>query len=124
MKTYESNHLVKGEDLNHHGTLFAAKAASWFVEAAFVAAACEHGNTSEIVCRNIQEMSFTTPLEKGAVVQITSKIVEAGRTSLKVYVEMKDSISQAVAVTGYVIFVTVDADTRTKIPHGIIVSHF
>lgn len=124
MKTYESNHLVKGEDLNHHGTLFAAKAASWFVEAAFVAAACEHGNTSEIVCRNLQEMSFTTPLEKGAVVQITSKIVEAGRTSLKVYVEMKDSISQAVAVTGYVIFVTVDADTRTKIPHGIIVSHF
>ncbi len=121
MKTYESNHLVKGEDLNHHGTLFAAKAASWFVEAAFVAAACEHGNTSEIVCRNIQDMSFTTPLEKGAVVQITSKIVEAGNTSLKVYVEMKDSVSQAVAVTGHVIFVTVDEVTRTKIPHGIIV---
>lgn len=124
MKTYESNHLVKGEDLNHHGTLFAAKAASWFVEAAFVAAACEHGNTSEIVCRSIQDMSFTTPLEKGTVVQITSEIVEAGRTSLKVYVEMKDSISQTVAVTGYVIFVTVDANTRTKIPHGIIVSKF
>ncbi len=121
MKTYESNHLVKGEDLNHHGTLFAAKAASWFVEAAFVAAACEHGNSSEIVCRNIQDMSFTMPIEKGAVVQITSKVVEAGRTSLKVYVEMKDTFSQSVAVTGHVVFVTVDAKTRNKIPHGILI---
>ena len=44
MKIYETLHLVKGEDLNHHGTLFAARAAAWLVEAGFAAAACcPHG---------------------------------------------------------------------------------
>lgn len=33
MKKYYTTHLVKSEDLNHHGTLFAARTASWFVEA-------------------------------------------------------------------------------------------
>ena len=51
MKKYYATHLVKSEDLNHHGTLFAARTASWFVESAFIAAACEHGDPSEIVCR-------------------------------------------------------------------------
>ena len=48
MKKYYATHLVKSEDLNHHGTLFAARTASWFVESAFIAAACEHGDPSEI----------------------------------------------------------------------------
>ena len=42
MKKYYATHLVKSEDLNHHGTLFAARTASWFVESAFIAAACEY----------------------------------------------------------------------------------
>lgn len=33
MKKYYTTHLVKSEDLNHHGTLFAARMASRFVEA-------------------------------------------------------------------------------------------
>ena len=51
MKQYETLHLVKQEDLNHHGTLFAARAAAWVVESGFAAAACEHGNTDDIVLR-------------------------------------------------------------------------
>lgn len=39
MKKYYTTHLVKSEDLNHHGTLFAARMASWFVDAAFARAA-------------------------------------------------------------------------------------
>lgn len=33
MRKYYTTHLVKSEDLNHHGTLFAARMASRFVEA-------------------------------------------------------------------------------------------
>ena len=69
MKKYYATHLVKSEDLNHHGTLFAARTASWFVESAFIAAACEHGDPSEIVCRNIHGMSFRTPVRNGSVYQ-------------------------------------------------------
>ena len=36
---YSSMRLVKGEDLNHHGTLYAGRTAEWFVEAGFIAAA-------------------------------------------------------------------------------------
>ena len=64
MKKYYATHLVKSEDLNHHGTLFAARTASWFVESAFIAAACEHGDPSEIVCRNIHGMSFRTGTQR------------------------------------------------------------
>ena len=28
--------LVKSEDLNHHGTLFAGRTAEWFVESGFI----------------------------------------------------------------------------------------
>ncbi|MDP2989667.1 MAG: hypothetical protein Q8O57_03775 [Kiritimatiellota bacterium] len=37
--TYVTNHLVKSEDLNHHGTLYAGRTAEWFVESGFIAAA-------------------------------------------------------------------------------------
>ena len=39
MKTFVTHRLVKGEDLNHHGTLFAGRSAEWFVESGFIAAA-------------------------------------------------------------------------------------
>ena len=35
----DTSRLVKSEDLNHHGTLFAGRTAEWFVEAGFVSAA-------------------------------------------------------------------------------------
>lgn len=119
MKKYESIHLIKGEDLNHHGTLFAARAASWFVEAGFSAAACEHGNTSEIVCRNLHSMSFCKPIEKGAVVRFCSRIVQAGRTSMLVYVWVEDAMSGELAVEGCITFVTVEEESRRKLAHNI-----
>ncbi|MFB3926434.1 MAG: acyl-CoA thioesterase, partial [Syntrophales bacterium] len=39
MKTYIIHRQVKGQDLNHHGTLFAGRGAEWFVEAGLIAAA-------------------------------------------------------------------------------------
>ena len=34
MKNYYTTRLVKSEDLNHHGTLFAGRMSEWFVEEA------------------------------------------------------------------------------------------
>lgn len=64
IKEYETLRLIKEEDLNRHGTLFAARAAGWFVEAAFAAAACEYGTTAGIVCRNLHDMSFSVRCKK------------------------------------------------------------
>lgn len=120
MKVYETLHLVKGEDLNHHGTLFAARAAAWFVEAAFAAAACAKGDTEGIVCRNLHSMSFTQPIQKGSVVKLKSRVVYVGKTSLMVAVEFVDAMSGAKAVEGFVTFVTIEEQGGKKKEHGIV----
>ena len=120
MKTYETHHLVKGEDLNHHGTLFAARAAAWLVEAGFATAACEHGNPDEIVMRNLQTMSFSKPVKKGTVVKFTGRVVYTGSTSLTVAVTAQDAISGEVAIEGYITFVIIEKDTGKKKAHNIV----
>lgn len=120
MKNYESIHLVKSEDLNHHGTLFAARAAAWFVEAGFAAAACEHGKPGEIVLRNLQNMSFCSPVQKGTVIAFRSRVSYAGRTSLAVHIEAADAITEEIAVEGYITFVTIEEDTGCKKAHGVV----
>lgn len=126
MKEYETHHLIKGEDLNHHGTLFAARAAAWLVEAAFSAAACECGTAEGIVCRNLHDMEFTRPLEKGKVAVFKSRVVYAGKTSLTVSVEAVDALTGQRAVTGFVTFVTLatlvtlEEGRGRKREHGIV----
>ncbi len=59
--TYNIHHLVKSEDLNHHGTLFAGRCAEWFVEAGFIAAA-SLTHPENIVCSKIHGMVFSRPV--------------------------------------------------------------
>ena len=61
LKTHSICRLVKSEDLNHHGTLFAGKTAMWFVESGFIAAA-SLTHPENIVCVNIHGMLFTRPV--------------------------------------------------------------
>lgn len=120
MKEYETLHLVKEEDLNHHGTLFAARAAAWLVEAGFATAACEHGNTDEVVMRNLQNMSFSKSIKRGTVVKFAGRVVYAGSTSLIVAVTAKDALTGEQAIEGYITFVTIDKDTGKKMPHKVV----
>ena len=119
MQQYEAIHLVKSEDLNHHGTLFAARAAAWLVEAGFAAAACEHGNADEIVLRMLHQMSFSKPIQKGSVVKFTSRVVAAGVSSLLVAITAKDAMTGKLAIEGYITFVTIDSDTGKKKSHNL-----
>lgn len=120
MKEYEALHLVKSEDLNHHGTLFAARGAAWMIEAGFTTAACEHGNTDEVVLRNINNVSYSKPVQKGSIVKFTSRVVYAGSTSIVVCVMGKNALNDEVAIEGYLTFVTIDAATAGKKEHGIL----
>ena len=119
MKSYETLRLVTGEDLNHHGTLFAARAAGWFVEAAFGAAACAYGK-NEIVCRNLHDMSFQKPVRPGTVLKFSSRIVYAGKSSFIVDVSASDALSGEEAFGGMITFVTVDEQTGKKTEHHIV----
>lgn len=110
-----TNRLVKNEDLNHHGTLYAGRSAEWFVEAGFIAAA---GLTrpEDIVCLKIHGMTFLRPVRGGDVVTFESRIILAGRSTLHAHVRM---LSKGESVMdGFITFVHVDREGRA-IPHGI-----
>jgi acyl-CoA hydrolase len=107
--------LVKSEDLNHHGTLFAGRTAEWFVESGFVAAAALL-DPKNVVCLKIHGMYFTRPVNAGQVVGFTSKIVYAGKSSLVAYIKVNLKDIENPLVDGFVTFIHVDENTKPR-PH-------
>ena len=113
--SFTTQHLVKSEDLNHHGTLYAGRTAEWFVESGFIATA-SITKPENIVCMKIHGMSFSRPVRKGELVAFYSKIVLTGKSRLVAYIQMK--ASNDLVVEGFITFVHVDPEGR-PIPHGI-----
>jgi len=115
MPTYKTYHLVKSEDLNHHGTLYAGRNAEWFVESGFIAAATLT-RPENIVCAMIHGMVFQRPIRLGEVIGFESRIALTGKSRLVAFIEMKsgeDSI-----VRGFITFVHVDREGR-PLAHGL-----
>lgn len=108
--------MVKGEDLNHHGTLFAGRTAEWFVESGFIAAA-SMTKPDNIVCLKIHGMIFTRPINKGDLPVFTSRIVLTGRTRLVAYIEVKNK--GELVIRGFISFIHVDAAGKS-LPHGLV----
>lgn len=119
MKEYVNSRLVKSEELNHHGTLFAGRTAEWFVESAFIAAASTVGNPQNVVCLNIHGLLFRHPVNKGEIVKFTSKVVHLGKTSIVVYTKMDTEIAATTPVDGFITFIHVD-ENGNKLPHGLV----
>jgi len=107
--------LVKSEDLNHHGTLFAGRTAEWFVESGFIAAASLL-DPQNVVCLRIHGMFFTKPAKSGDVLKFSSKIVYTGKTSLTSYVHVEKNGDEKPLVDGFVTFIHVNEETKSA-PH-------
>ena len=102
--TFTTYHLIKSEDLNHHGSLFAGRSAEWFVEAGFIAAAAEL-DPNNLICFKIHGMTFRSPLRLGQTVCYTSRFVYAGRTSCVTNIEVNVINDPTVLVSGFITFV-------------------
>ena len=120
LKVHIINRLVKGDDLNHHGTLFAGKTAMWFVEAGFIAAA-SLTKPESIVCLNIHGMLFMKPIHNGSIIRFESKVVLAGKTRLVSYIKVVDNSNDDFLVDGFITFVHVDKNAE-RIAHGIVIN--
>ncbi len=107
--------LIKSEDLNHHGTLFAGRTAEWFVESGFIAVASLL-NPQNVVCLKIHGMFFTKPAVSGDVLKFSSKVVFAGNSSITSYVHVENNGADKPLVDGFVTFIHVDDNTRPS-PH-------
>lgn len=112
---FTSVHLVKGEDLNHHGTLYAGRTAEWFVESGFIAAA-SMTKPENIVCLKIHGMTFSRPIRKGELPVFTSRVVMTGDTKIVSLIEVK--ILGKLAVRGFITFIHVDLDGK-PLAHGL-----
>lgn len=110
-----THHLVKNEDLNHHGTLYAGKIAEWFIETGFMAAA-ECVSSENLVCVKVHDMVFKSPVRAGETVRFEGRVIQAGRTSLLTQIEM--SVKGKLILEGRITFVNVDENGKA-FPHGI-----
>ena len=115
IKTYTTHHLVKQDDLNHHGTLYAGRSADWFVESGFIAAA-SLTKPENIVCLKIHGMTFAKPAHRGDILRCESRVILAGKTSLMVHVKIQNN--SETLLQGFLTFIHVDKDGK-PIPHGI-----
>lgn len=116
---FVTHHLVKGEDLNHHGTLYAGRSAEWFVESGFIAAA---GITrpENIVCLKIHGMTFTRPVKRGEVIRMESRVIFTGKSRMVSFIQMKGREPDDLIVQGFITFVHVDREGK-PLPHGIVI---
>jgi acyl-CoA hydrolase len=115
VQTFITHHLVKSEDLNHHGTLYAGRSAEWFVESGFTAAAILT-KPENIVCMQIHGMSFSRPVRRGEIVRFESKVIHTGRSRMVTYIRMM--ANEQKVVEGFITFVHVDSEGKA-LPHGI-----
>ncbi len=111
-------HLVRPEDLNHHGTLFAGKMAMWLVEAGLIAASRLSGKPEDVVCVQLDGMRFKRPVNNGDLIEIKSKIAYLGSTSITVYSEVLRGQEADSIVSNMAVYVVVDKDNRPY-AHGL-----
>jgi acyl-CoA hydrolase len=119
IRTYMIHRHVKGQDLNHHGTLFAGRGAEWFVEAGLIAAA-SLTSPANVVCVNIHGMVFSKAVRAGHILRFESRVVFAGRSRLVTHVDIVFGHSDERVLDGFLTFVHVGPDGR-PLPHGIVI---
>src|SRR5450759_1208578 len=118
MMIQTTQHLIKSEDLNHHGTLYAGRSAEWFVESGFISAA-NLTSPENSVCLQIHGMCFTRPVHLGEIVRFDSRVAFTGRTKIVAYVQMK--AKDEMIVEGFITFINVDAEGHS-LPHGVVIT--
>jgi acyl-CoA hydrolase len=99
---------------NHHDTLFGGTALQWMDEVSFIAAT--RFSRQRIVTVSSDKIDFKHAVPAGSLVELTATVVEVGRTSLKVEVNvLVESMyldGQEKAITGYFTFVAIDENKK------------
>lgn len=117
MKTITTCHLVRSEDLNHHNTLYAGRAADWLIEAGYMAAE-QFLPSSDVVCAKIEEMTFYKSIHPGETVCIESEVVYAPGSRLVSYIGA--CVGKEQRAEGFITFAHVGEDGHSK-AHGIVI---
>lgn len=78
--------IVFPDHTNHLGTLFGGQALAWMDKAAFVAASRYARRT--VVTGRSEQVDFKVPVRQGQLVELVARVVEVGRSSMQVDVDL------------------------------------
>jgi acyl-CoA hydrolase len=78
--------IVFPDHTNHLGTLFGGQALAWMDKAAFIAASRYARRT--VVTARSEQVDFRLPIRQGQLVDTIARVVEVGRSSIQVCVEL------------------------------------
>jgi len=78
--------MVFPDHTNHLGTLFGGQALAWMDKAAFIAAS-RYSRRSVVTARS-EQVDFRVPVRQGQLVEVIARVVQVGRSSMQVEVEL------------------------------------
>jgi len=116
-----TTHVVKGEDLNHHETLYGGRCVEWSIETAYITAANCFDEAARVAFMSIRSLSIRSPARVGDVLCFTGRIDYVGESTIGVRVEgrkLHPRSEQQTVVTGSFLFCTVDERGKAE-PHGL-----
>lgn len=101
---------VFAPDTNHYNTLHGGVAMHMMDEAAFIAAT--RFTRLPVVTVSSDRINFNKPIPSGTLVEVIAKVIDVGRTSLKinvdVFVEQMYEEKRELAIQGTFTFVAID----------------
>jgi uncharacterized protein (TIGR00369 family) len=111
--------MVFPDHTNHLGTLFGGQALAWMDKAAFIAASRYARRT--VVTARSEQVDFQLPVRQGQLVETIARVVEVGKTSMQVEVELiaEDLLSgeRELCTRGRFVMIALDARGRpTAVP--------
>lgn len=119
MKRYRSSHMVRMENLNHHGNLYAGQGIEWMIETSFITVCTEYGDPQGLLYKNTHKFDFYKSVVPGDIITYEGLIVRTGRTSLTLRVGLYNEKTGVLHAEGFTTFVSVDEQGRA-VPHGIV----
>lgn len=111
--------MVFPDHTNHLNTLFGGQALAWMDKAAFIVASRYARRT--VVTARSEQVDFRVPVRTGQLVELTAHVVEVGRSSMQVEVEMtaEDLLSgdRWICTTGRFVMIALDSNgSPTTVP--------
>lgn len=112
--------IVFPDHTNHLGTLFGGQALAWMDKAAFVAATRFARRT--VVTARSEQVDFHVPVRQGQLVELVARVIEVGRSSMQVEVELQaeDALAgtRRLCTRGRFTMIALDGESRPVMVGG------
>lgn len=112
--------IVFPDHANHLGTLFGGQALAWMDKAAFIAATRYARRT--VVTARSEQVDFHIPVRQGQLVELIARVVEIGRSSMRVEVELHTEDAKAgtrqLCTRGHFVMIALDEDGKPAVVVG------